>query len=98
MNKKEIIQIVSDLGLSYHEKYKEWCLANPGYIMCNYAIQEQACSNCVKLLEDLKEDENILSFLIKEHGILLEKYNTMTSINGFYIHAKTYDEIIKLIS
>ena len=98
MNKQEIIQIVSDLSLSYHEKYKEWCLANPGYIMCNYAIQEQACNNCITMIENLSEDDDILSFLEKECDKLTNKYKTAIGMNGFYIHSKTYNEIIKLVS
>ncbi len=97
MTKTEIIKVVGDLKNDYQQKYKEWLIQNPGYIMCNYPIKEQACKNIIELINDLDETADIIQVLELESDLLLEKYKNIKTMNGFYIHSQVYQEVIELI-
>lgn len=98
MTKTEIIKVVGDLQNDYKQKYKNWCIENPGYIMCNYAIKELACKNLISLLNDLNETDDFINILSIESDLLIEKSHFIKTMNGHFVHSQLYDEVIELIT
>ena len=84
MNIKEFALLKAE---EYRNKYITWSIRNPGYVMCNYPIMENACIDISKC-NSIKE--------IKElQKIYLDKYKTFNGkINGFGVMSRTCDTII----
>ena len=98
MTKTEIIKVVGDLQIEYQQKYKNWCIENPGYIMCNYGIKELACKNIIDLITNLGETDDFINILSLESDLLIEKGRKTKTMNGHYVHSQLYDEVIELIT
>ena len=83
---REIIQKLHD---EYEEKYKEWCLANPGYVMCNYGTKAW-------ILNTVLIDQLDLERIIQKEKWFRNRYEEGNKYA--YIPAETLKELITLIN
>lgn len=84
----EIRQIVQKLHDEYEEKYKEWCLANPGYVMNNLGTKEWILNTV--LIDNL--DLEGIKYKEKWYRDKYEQGNKHS-----YIPAEVLKELIELI-
>jgi hypothetical protein len=81
---KEIVEQYRD---SKAKQYQFLCKENPGYVYFNCGTEAEVCQ------EILNEDLTIEQIKDKEIEAM-EKYKTMTGMNGWYITSKMYRTII----
>ena len=84
----EIRQIVQKLHDEYEQKYKEWCLANPGKVMCNYGTKAWILNTI--LIDDL--DLEGIKYKEKWYRERYEQENKHS-----YIPAEVLKELIDII-
>lgn len=82
---KGISDIAYNKQQEYREKYKQWCIENPGSVMCNYTQLENGCSYAIHC--DTIADLDVLIKVFKG------KAESIKGVQGFSMMKKAVQEI-----
>ncbi len=85
MKKDRIVYIIQQFQEQNEERYKAFCLENPGYIMHNGSIRAMVCDNLLKDILSIEDAEGVYLYLIDKLKEFYIKYKSSKTVNGHYV-------------
>lgn len=91
-------QLIENFRQDEAEKYMQFCIDNPGYVMHNSAIREKTCTDILDMINDITDKNEVIKLIQAKRERAMDAYKVSTGPNGHWITAGTCDTILQLLS